>query len=75
MQPSLATKEQFTTAFKELPPSDQQEVYQLITDYIQAEDLAYEMYQLATESLADIWDNEENEHWDEFLKENSQTIQ
>ena len=75
MQSSLVTKEQFASAFKELPLSDQKEVYQVITDYIQAEDVAHEMYQLATESLADVWDNEENEHWDEFLKENSQTAQ
>ena len=75
MQPLLTTKEQFATAFRKLPPSDQKEVYQLITDYVQADDLAHEMYQLATESLADVWDNEENEHWDEFLKENNQTAQ
>ena len=72
MQSSLATKEQFTAAFKELPPSDQKEVYH-ITDYIQSENVADDMYQLATESLSDVWDNEENEHWDKFLKENSQT--
>ena len=75
MQPSLSSKEQVTLAFKKLQPSDQKEVYQIITDYIQAENLADEMYQLATESLSDVWDNEENEHWDEFLKENSQTVQ
>ena len=75
MQPSLSSKEQVTLAFKKLQPSDQKEVYQIITDYIQAENVADEMYQLATESLSDVWDNEENEHWDEFLKENSQTVQ
>lgn len=75
MQPLLATKEQFTAAFKELPPSDQKEVYQLITDYIQSENLADDMYQLATESLSDIWDNEDNEHWGNFLKKNSQIAQ
>ena len=75
MQPSLSNKEQVTLAFKKLQPSDQKEVYQIITDYIQAENVADEMYLLATESLSDVWDNEENEHWDEFLKENSQTVQ
>ena len=73
MQPSLSNKEQVTLAFKKLQPSDQKEVYQIITGYLQSEDLADEMYQLATESLSDVWDNEENEHWDEFLKKNSQT--
>ena len=68
MQPSLSSKEQVTLAFKKLQPSDQKEVYQIITDYIQAENVADEMYQLATESLSDVWDNEENEHWDKFLK-------
>ena len=73
MQPSLSSKEQVTLAFKKLQPSDQKEVYQIITDYIQSENIADEMYQLVTELLSDVWDNEENEHWDEFLKKNSQT--
>lgn len=75
MQPILETKKQITTAFKDLPPSDQKEVYQTLTDYLQSDDLTHEMYQLATESLADVWDNEENDHWDQFLKENSKTAQ
>ncbi len=62
------TKEEVTLAFKKLSPEEQKEVFHELSAYLQDEDMTNELYTAATESFADLWDNEENDHWDAFLK-------
>jgi len=66
------TAEEFKQAFKQLSHEEQKEVFQALSAYIKEEDLSDKLYAAATDSLSELWDNEENEHWDTFLKQNIQ---
>ena len=76
-----ATAQIFITAFQALPEKEQLGIFHWIEDHkndfeklekdIKIKDsiTSDEFYRLSTESLSEIWNAPENDHWDEFLKD------
>lgn len=56
--------------FLSMPEKIQKEIRQLIIPSPDSEvSEGEQLYKLAEEPFADIWDDPANDHWDEFLKE------
>jgi len=58
--------------YKTLPEKTRLEIKKLILeDDISFEEMeeSFELAQISEESLKELWDNQENDHWDEFFKQ------